>query len=97
MSGLTPGIIAGPGAAVKENARGKNARGPEPCSPAAGHPTAVTVARDCCDRCDFAALPVLADLLEEAGGPKQSVLDHCRQPGEHARGCWVVDLVLGKG
>jgi hypothetical protein len=45
----------------------------------------------------FSALPLLANLLEEAGCPEQSVLDHCRVPGEHARGCWVVDLVLGKG
>jgi hypothetical protein len=60
-------------------------------------PAAVTVARDCYDRRDFAALPLLADLLEEAGCPEQSVLDHCRTPGEHARGCWAVDLVLGKG
>jgi hypothetical protein len=59
-------------------------------------PAGVTVAQDIYDRRDFAALPVLADLLEEAGCPEQSVLDHCRQPGEHARGCWVVDLVLGK-
>jgi hypothetical protein len=60
-------------------------------------PAAVSVAQDCYDRRDFTALPLLADLLEEAGCPEQSVLDHCRQPGEHARGCWVVDLVLGKG
>src|SRR5215813_13152122 len=25
------------------------------------------------------------------------VLEHCRSEGPHARGCWVVDLVLGKG
>jgi hypothetical protein len=56
----------------------------------------VTVARDIYDRRDYAALPLLADLLEEAGCPEQSILDHCRTPGEHARGCWVVDLVLGK-
>jgi hypothetical protein len=59
-------------------------------------PAAVSVARDCYDRRDFTALPLLADLLEEAGCPEQSVLDHCRQPGEHVRGCWVVDLILGK-
>jgi hypothetical protein len=22
--------------------------------------------------------------------------DHCRLPGEHVRGCWIVDLILGK-
>jgi hypothetical protein len=59
-------------------------------------PAAVTIARDINDRRDFAALLLLADLLEEAGCPEQSVLDHCRQPGEHVMGCWVVDLVLEK-
>jgi hypothetical protein len=59
-------------------------------------PAATTVARDCYERRDFTALPLLADLLEESGCPEQRVLDHCRHSGEHARGCWVVDLVLGK-
>jgi hypothetical protein len=46
---------------------------------------------------DFASLPVLADALEEAGCNDPDILGHCRQSGEHFRGCWVVDLVLGKG
>ena len=33
---------------------------------------------------------------EEALAPLPAILNHCRQPGEHVRGCWVVDLVLGK-
>jgi hypothetical protein len=45
---------------------------------------------------DFAGLPVLADALEEAGCEDAGVLAHCRGPGPHARGCWVVDLLLGK-
>lgn len=44
----------------------------------------------------FDHLPILADALEEAGCNESTILDHCRQPGEHVRGCWVVDLVLGK-
>jgi hypothetical protein len=44
----------------------------------------------------FADLPILADALEEAGCYNQEILDHCRKPGEHVRGCWVVDLLLGK-
>jgi hypothetical protein len=44
----------------------------------------------------FDRLPVLADALEEAGCDNADILDHCRQPGEHVRGCWVVDLLLGK-
>jgi hypothetical protein len=48
------------------------------------------------DSRDFAAMPLLADLLEEAGCPA-AVSEHCRGPGPHVRGCWVVDLLLGKG
>jgi hypothetical protein len=44
----------------------------------------------------FDRLPILADALEEAGCDVADVLTHCRGPGPHARGCWVVDGVLGK-
>jgi hypothetical protein len=44
----------------------------------------------------FDRLPLLADALEEAGCDNQEILDHCRCNGEHVRGCWVVDLLLGK-
>jgi hypothetical protein len=45
----------------------------------------------------FDRLPILADALEEAGCDVADILSHCRVPGPHARGCWVVDAVLGKG
>jgi hypothetical protein len=44
----------------------------------------------------FDLLPILADALEEAGCTNADILNHCRQPGEHGRGCWVVDTILGK-
>jgi hypothetical protein len=44
----------------------------------------------------FDRLPILADALEEAGCDHPDILNHCRGPGPHVRGCWVVDLVLGK-
>lgn len=44
----------------------------------------------------FDRLPILADVLEEAGCRDADVLVHCRGSGQHARGCWVVDLILGK-
>jgi hypothetical protein len=44
----------------------------------------------------FDRLPLLADALEEAGCTDAATLAHCRGPGEHVRGCWVVDLLLGK-
>jgi hypothetical protein len=48
------------------------------------------------DRRAFDRLSILADALEEAGCTDADILNHCRQPGEHVRGCWVVDLLLGK-
>lgn len=44
----------------------------------------------------FDLMLILADALEEAGCTNQDILAHCRQPGEHVRGCWVVDALLGK-
>lgn len=44
----------------------------------------------------FADLPILADALEDAGCTHKKLLSHCRGPGPHVRGCWVVDLLLGK-
>ncbi|QEL14637.1 hypothetical protein [Limnoglobus roseus] len=45
----------------------------------------------------FDRLPILADALQDAGCEDVDVLSHCRGDGPHARGCWVVDGVLGKG
>ena len=43
----------------------------------------------------FDRLPILADALEEAGCTDADILSHCRGPGPHVRGCFVVDLCLG--
>ena len=44
----------------------------------------------------FDRMPILADALQDAGCDDDDILTHCREPREHARGCWVVDLLLGK-
>jgi hypothetical protein len=44
----------------------------------------------------FEEMPRLADALENAGCDNGEVLEHCRQDRMHSRGCWVVDLLLGK-
>jgi hypothetical protein len=44
----------------------------------------------------FDHLPILADALEDAGFTDLEILNHCRGPRRHVRGCWVVDLLLGK-
>jgi len=45
---------------------------------------------------DLDHLSILADALEEAGCDQADLLDHLRGPGVHVRGCWVLDLLLGK-
>jgi hypothetical protein len=59
-------------------------------------PTVETLATTIYDQRAFDRLPILADALEEAGCTDADILSHCRQPGVHVRGCWVVDLILGK-
>jgi hypothetical protein len=44
----------------------------------------------------FDRLPILADALQDGGCVNADILTHCRGDGPHVRGCWVVDLVLGK-
>jgi hypothetical protein len=58
--------------------------------------TALGLARSIYDERAFDRLPILGDALEEAGCPDRTILDHCRGPGPHVRGCWVVDRLLGK-
>jgi hypothetical protein len=56
----------------------------------------VAFARQMYESRDFSPMPILADALQDAGCDHPDVLAHCRGPGPHVRGCWVVDLVLGK-
>jgi hypothetical protein len=58
--------------------------------------TAVAVAKGMYESRDFSPMPILADALQDAGCTSEDVLSHCRGGGLHVRGCWVVDLVLGK-
>ncbi len=54
------------------------------------------IAKAIYDERGFERLPVLADALEKAGCDDAEMLAHCRLPGDHVRGCWVVDLLIGK-
>jgi hypothetical protein len=58
---------------------------------------AVALARQMYESRDFSAMPILADALQDTGCDHAGILDHCRdEKATHVRGCWVVDLVLGK-
>lgn len=56
----------------------------------------VTHAGTIYDEKAFDRMPLLGDALEEAGCNNEDILSHCRSRNPHSRGCWVVDLVLGK-
>ncbi|AMV27893.1 hypothetical protein VT84_26050 [Gemmata sp. SH-PL17] len=44
----------------------------------------------------FDRLPILADAIQDAGCDSDDVLTHLRSDGPHVKGCWALDLVLGK-
>jgi len=79
--------------------------GPLPFRPVTLNPAWLTwnggaipmLAQSIYDERAFDRMPALADALVEAGCTNKDVLTHCRGGGNHVRGCWVVDLLLGKG
>jgi anti-anti-sigma regulatory factor len=58
--------------------------------------TVVRLARPAGEEGAADVMPVLADALEEAGCRDPDLLSHCRGPGPHVRGCWVVGVLLEK-
>jgi hypothetical protein len=60
-------------------------------------PTVVALAESAYDERAFDRLPILADALQDAGCDRDDLLSHLRDPdATHVRGCWALDLVLGK-
>jgi hypothetical protein len=58
--------------------------------------TVVKTAQGIYEERAFDRMPILADALTDAGCDNEEILNHCRSAESHARGCWVVDLILGK-
>jgi hypothetical protein len=71
--------------------------GLDPCWLAWNAGTVRKVAQAIYEERRFEDMAVLADALEEAGCADRALLSHLRGPGPHVRGCWALDLVLGKG
>jgi hypothetical protein len=69
---------------------------PVATGPSYSNPTVRTLAQTIYDQRAFDRMPELAVALEEAGCNNTGILEHCRSPGPHVRGCWVVDLALNK-
>lgn len=57
--------------------------------------TVLDLARTIYDRHAFDVMPILADAMLDSGCDHQVVQEHCRSGKPHARGCWVLDALLG--
>jgi hypothetical protein len=44
----------------------------------------------------FDRMPEIGAALQEVGCASDDILNHCRQPAEHVRGCWALDFLLAK-
>jgi hypothetical protein len=101
---LRPAIEAEVGNERKQQARLVRCVFANPFRPVSSDPawllwnggTAPKLAQGIYDDRAFDRLPVLADALEDAGCTRAEVLGHLRDPGPQVRGCWVLDLLLGK-
>jgi hypothetical protein len=60
------------------------------------HPDVARLSRVIYEDRAFDLMPILGDAIEAAGCDSADILSHCRAPGDHVRGCWVVDAILGK-
>ncbi|MCE9560797.1 MAG: hypothetical protein K8U57_01955 [Planctomycetes bacterium] len=58
--------------------------------------TVLALAQQMYESRDFSTMPILADALQDAECDNAEILDHCRSGGSHVRGCWLIDLMLGK-
>ncbi|HEY8751576.1 MAG TPA: hypothetical protein VIM11_26580 [Tepidisphaeraceae bacterium] len=67
-----------------------------PNNPAKLRGDVIDMAKTIYDTHAFNRMPELADALEADGCTDADILAHCRKPGPHVRGCWVVDLLLGR-
>ena len=58
--------------------------------------TVLDLARTIYDERVYERMPILADALLDAGCDSEEIINHCQGAAPHVRGCWVVDLLLGK-
>ena len=59
-------------------------------------PSVIKLAQTIYDDRTFDLMPRLADALGEAGCANAEIHAHLRELGPHVRGCWALDLILGK-
>jgi hypothetical protein len=59
-------------------------------------PTVKQLSEQIYEGSSFDQLRMLADTLEQAGCTEAEILSHCRSEGPHVKGCWAIDVLLGK-
>lgn len=70
---------------------------PVPADPTWRREETLALANKMYETRDFSSMPALGDALQKLGCTNEAVLAHCRDTSRpHFRGCWVLDLVLGK-
>ena len=69
---------------------------PVAVAPARLTPTVLSLAQGIYADRAFDRLPILADALHDAGCDNDDLLTHLRGSDPHVKGCWALDLVLGK-
>jgi hypothetical protein len=55
-----------------------------------------SLARSLYEKQDFSGMPILGSAFEKLGCEDPDILAHCRSTTGHARGCWVVDALIGR-
>lgn len=85
-----------PAAAAMRDVYGNPFRPPPAFDPTWRTAEAVSLAQSMYDADSFDRMSELARALRAAGCEDTDILDHCNADRPHVRGCWVVDLVLGR-
>ena len=58
--------------------------------------TVLDLAQVIYDEKAFDRMPILADALMDSGCDSEEIIGHCRGEAPHVKGCWIIDLLLGK-
>jgi hypothetical protein len=59
-------------------------------------PAVVALAQAIYEKRVFDRMPELAEVLEAAGCNDPEILNHCRGPAQHVRGCFLIDRLISK-
>lgn len=56
----------------------------------------VRLAREIYESRAYHDIPILGDMLQDAGCTEEALLEHCKSGCMHEHGCWMLDAILGR-